>query len=57
MMFLSREATEKDCSLKTNIVISSDMAEKEKNEEVIWPENEFFSDERAEFSMSKTNLL
>ena len=35
MMFLFREATEKDRSLKTKVLVTSDMAEKEKNGEII----------------------
>ena len=57
MMFLSREATEKDHSLKAKILISSDMAEKKKNGELIWLKNEYFSDQRADCSMSKKNFL
>ena len=56
MFFLSCEATEKDRSLKIKMLVTFDMTEKEKIGEVIWPEMEYFSDQRANFNMSKKKL-
>ena len=56
MFFLSREATEKDRSLKIKMLVTFDMTDKEKIGEVIWPEMEYFSDQRANFNMSKKNF-
>ena len=48
MLFLSRETTEKDRSLKTKMLLAFDTSEKEKQGEIIWTEMGFFSDQRAD---------
>ena len=57
ILVLSHQANEKDRSLKTKMLLTSDTSEKEKHVEVIWPETGFFSDQRADFNIWKKNFL
>ena len=56
MLLLSREATEKDRTLTTQMIQSANQNETEKNGEQIWAENGFFFDQRADFNMPKKNF-
>ena len=53
MLMLSRKATEKDRTLKTQMLLSASQNEKEKNGELIQSDNGVFSDKRADFNISK----
>ena len=57
MILLSREATENDHSLKTKLRHASNMTESEANGEIIWPEDGYFSDQRADFNVSTKFFL
>ena len=54
MLILSKEASEKDRSSKTQLLVSTNsQSEKKIIEEVIWQKSDFFQDERADFNMKK----
>ena len=53
MFFFGRELTKKGRSLKTQMMISSNKCEVVKSSERIWYDNGFFSDQRADFNLSK----
>ena len=52
MLILSKEASEKDRSLKL-LVSANSQSEKKISGEVIWQKSDFFQDERADFSIEK----
>ena len=57
MLLLSKEASEKDCILKTHLLISTNSYETEKiSGEVAWKRNGYFLDERADFNIEKKNF-
>ena len=54
-MLLTREATEKDCSLKAQMLVTT--AQNETRTEPIWQKKKgFFGDEHSDFNISKNNL-
>lgn len=53
MLFFGRELAKKGRSLKTQMMISSNKCEVVKSSERIWYDNGFFSDQRADFNLSK----
>ena len=53
MLFFGCELTRKGRSLKTQMMISSNKCEVVKSSERIWYDNGFFSDQRADFNLSK----
>ena len=53
MLFFGRELTKKGRSLKTQMMISSNKCEVVKSSERIWYDHGFFSDQRADFNLSK----
>ena len=58
MFLLTKEATEKERSLKTPLLLSANSQPVEKViGEQIWKKNGFFSDERADFNIDKKNFL
>ena len=57
MLLLSKEASEKDRSLKTQLLLSPNSQPEKISGEQIWKKNGFFSDERADFNMEKKNFL
>ena len=57
LLLLSKEATEKDRSLKNQLLLSTNSQSSEKiSGEAIWKKQEFFSDERADFNLEKRNF-
>ena len=58
LLLLSKEATEKDRSLKTQFLLSTNSQSSEKiNGEAVWKKLGFFSDERTDFNFEKRNFL
>ena len=55
MMFLSKEATDKDQSLKMQVMLSLDKDDSS-NSEKIWKKNNFFWDQNANFTTKRPNL-
>ena len=54
---MTREATEKDRSLKTQLVLSTNSQSPVKiNGKQVWKEHGYFSDERADFNIEKRNF-
>ena len=54
MLILSKEASEKDRSSKTQLLVSANpQSEKKIIEEVICQKSDFFQDERADFNIKK----
>ena len=54
---MTREATEKDRSLKTQLVLSTNSQSPVKiNGKQVWKERGYFSDERADFNIEKRNF-
>ena len=43
MLLLSKEATDKDCSLKTQLLVSSNDGQEKLSSENVWKNNGFFS--------------
>ena len=57
MVLLTKEATEKNQSLKTQLLLSANSQPVEEiSGEQIWKKNCFFSDERADFIIGKNNF-
>ena len=54
MLFLTKEATNKDQKLKMEMLMST--TDDKKNSEAIWKKNGFFSDQKGEFTISKNNF-
>ena len=54
LFLLTKEATEENRSLKTQLLLSTNSQPGEKiSREQIWKKNGFFSDERADFNIQK----
>ena len=54
MLLLTKEATEKDRSLKIQLLLSTNCQPDEKiSREQIWKKHGFFSDERGDFKIEK----
>ena len=57
MMLLSKELTDKDRSMKTQLLIRSQSSDDEKlSGEKVWKENGFFKDIRPELNLEKVNM-
>ena len=56
MMFLLREASNKDERLKMEMMVASMAESPEKSTERVWKENGFFGDQRADLTIKKANL-
>ena len=54
MLFLTKEATDKDQKLKMVLLMSA--TDDKKNSEPIWKKNGFFPDQKGEFTISKNNF-
>ena len=54
MLFLTKEATNKNKKLKMDMLIST--TDDKKKSEAIWEKNGFFSDQKGEFTISKNNF-
>ena len=52
MMFLSKEATEKDRTLKTQMILTTENQNEKVSNEAIWRKNGYFSDEKSDFNIS-----
>ena len=55
-MFLSKEASNKDQQLKTQMMISF-QDDEAKNTEHIWQESDFFDDDRSDLTIPKANFF
>ena len=55
MLFLSKEMTDKDKSMKTQLMLKSEPQNKLSGEQ-IWKKNGFFKDVRAQLSLEKVNI-
>ena len=53
MLLLAKEATDKDCSLKTQLTISSKSSEEKISGERVWRNERFFKDGKPELNLEK----
>ena len=56
MMILSKEMTEKDRSLKTQLLIAENESKDVLSGEKVWKNNGFFGDIKPEMNLEKFNL-
>ena len=56
MMYLSKEATNKDQCLKIQMMLSLDKENSANNSKKIWSSNGFFEDQKGDFSIKKVNF-
>ena len=56
MMVLSKEMTDKDRSLKTQLLITENEGKDVLTGEKVWKNNEFFGDIKPEMNIEKVNL-
>ena len=57
LLLMTKEATEKDRSLKTQLLLSTNSQSPEKiSGEQVWRKQEFFSEKRADFNIKKRNF-
>ena len=57
MLLLSKEMTDKDRSMKTQLLIkSNDSSEEKLSGEKVWKENGFFKDIKPELNLEKVNM-
>ena len=56
MMLLSKEMTDKDRSMKTQLLIRSNDGDDKLSGEKVWKENGFFKDIRPELNLEKVNM-
>ena len=56
MLFLSKEASNKDTNLKTQMMIAMKEDKAESSTERIWKENSFFKDQRTDLTIVKPNF-
>ena len=57
MMYLSRETTNKNQSLKMQMMLPLDNEDLANNSQKIWSSNGFFGDQRGDFAIKKLNSL
>ena len=57
MMYLSRETTNKNQSLKMQMMLPLDNEDLANNSQKIWSSNGFFGDQRGDFTIKKANFL
>ena len=55
-MILSKEASNKDVNLKTQMMISMNVTNEESSTEQVWKENGFFNDQRTDLTIVKGNF-
>ena len=56
MLFLSKEASNKDVNLKTQMMIAMKEDKAESSTERIWMENGFFKDQRTDLTIGRFNF-
>ena len=56
MLLLSKEMTDKDRSMKTQLLIRSNTSDEKLSGEKVWKENGFFKDIRPELNLEKVNM-
>ena len=56
MLFLSKEASNKDEQLKTQMLVSFEDDDDSKNSENVWLESGFFDDRRSDLTIPKANF-
>ena len=56
MLFLSKEASNKDVNFKTQMMIAMKGDKAESSAECIWKENGFFKDQRTDLTIGKPGL-
>ena len=56
MLFLSKEASNKDVNLKTQMMIALKEDKAESSTERIWKENGFFKNQRTDLTIGKANF-
>ena len=56
MLFLSKEASNKDVNLKTQMMIAMKEDKAESSTERIWKENGFFKNQRTDLTIGKANF-
>ena len=56
MLFLSKEASNKDESLKIQMILSMKDDKSESSTERVWRENDFFGDQKTDLTIVKANF-
>ena len=56
MLLLSKEATDKDRSLKTQLLLTSNDSQEKLSSGHVWKNNEFFQDFRPDLNLKKKNI-
>ena len=56
MLFLSKEASNKDIDLKTQMMIAMKEDKAESSTESIWKENGFFKEQRTDLTIGTSNF-
>ena len=56
MLLLSKKATDKDRSLKTQLLVTSNDSQEKLSGEIIWKNNGFFKDLRPDLNIEKKNI-
>ena len=56
MLFLSKEASNKDVNLKTQMMIAMKEDKAESSTESIWKENGFFKEQRTDLTIGTSNF-
>ena len=56
MMFLSKEASNKDVTLKSQMMVSLKDDKAKSSSECVWMENAFFKDQRTDLTIAKANF-
>ena len=56
MLLLSKEATDKDCSLKTQLLVTSNHSQEELSGKNVWKNNGFFQDLTPDLNLEKKNI-
>ena len=57
MMILTKEATDKDRSLKTQLMVASNNSDEKLSGERVWRSEGYFSDIRPELNLEKKTFL
>ena len=57
MLFLSKEASDRDKRLKTEMMVCMNDDKSDNSTERVWKENGFFGDHRADPTIKKANFL
>ena len=56
MMLLSKETTDKDRSLKTQLLVSANSSDEKLSGERVWKNDDFFKDLRPDLNIEKVNM-